>query len=384
MTLMADNQNATHHIMLNNFQAQWHLLRETVLNAVDRVGKSGWFILGNEVKAFEDSLANVWGLPFAVGCANGLDALEIALRCQGLKAGDKVLTTPLSAFATTLAIIRAGGIPVFADVDESGLIDLLLCKQLLEHSSDIRYFLPVHLYGHAISYHSLIDLKSQFHLHLIEDCAQAIGAKSAGKNVGAAGDIATTSFYPTKNLGCMGDGGALLMHDANIYQLAKSLRDYGQTAKYVHTHIGLNSRLDEIHAAILHSAFLPKLQEFTQRRQHIAQRYINNIANPFIKIPPTPEASESVWHLFPILVTQNRGGLQKHLQRLGIQSAIHYPGLITEQSALLEQQVQFMVPVQLTRAKYFVEHELSIPIHPFLNENDINCVISACNSWQGD
>lgn len=369
---------------MNNFHEQWKMLRETTLNAIDRVGQSGWMILGNEVTEFENELSHLWQLPYAVGCANGLDAIEIALRCCGLQTGEKVLTTPLSAFATTLAIIRAGGIPVFADVDSTGLIDISQCKKILQQNNDIRFFVPVHLYGHAISYHALAELKSQFKLHIIEDCAQAIGATSAGKMVGTAGGIAATSFYPTKNLGCMGDGGAILMQDIEVYQQAKCLRDYGQTTKYVHTYLGMNSRLDEIQAAILKSALLPKLHEFNEKRQIIAHNYLNHIQNPLIKIPVPPTDSKSVWHLFPILVTENRSGLQQHFTQLGIQSSIHYPGLIPEQSALLNHPEKFIVASPLTQAKYFVEHELSLPIHPFLNQDDIDRVISACNSWQGD
>lgn len=182
----------------------------------------------------------------------------------------------------------------------------------------------------------------------------------------------------------MGDGGAVLMRDANTYHLAKSLRDYGQTDKYVHTYLGMNSRLDEIQAAILKSALLPKFQEFTTRKQFIAQYYINNIQHPQIKIPVRPTDSKSVWHLFPILVMNNRSGLQQHLARLGIQSNIHYPCLIPEQSALLNQSAKFIVASELSQAKYFVEHGLSLPIHPFLQQDDIDRVISACNSWQGD
>ncbi len=182
----------------------------------------------------------------------------------------------------------------------------------------------------------------------------------------------------------MGDGGAVLMRDAKIYEHAKSLRDYGQTAKYVHTHLGMNSRLDEIQAAILKSALLPRLQEFTDLRQKIAHNYMNNIHHPLITIPAPPTDSKSVWHLFPILVKENRSGLQQYLARLGIQSSIHYPGLIPEQSALVNQQEKFIVASELTQAKYFAEHELSLPINPFLLQDEIDRVISACNSWQGD
>lgn len=385
MTPIIDNQKkVTNPVLLNNFQAQWQMLRDATLNTIDHVGKSGWYILGEEVTAFEHDLAHYWGIPYAVGCASGLDALEIALRCSGLKPGDKVLTTPLSAFATTLAIIKLGGIPVFTDVDDSGLIDLQLCQKVLTQNPDIRFFVPVHLYGLAISYPDLITLKSQFQLHIIEDCAQAIGAKNDYKMVGSASSILATSFYPTKNLGCMGDGGAVLMSDNEKYQLAKNLRDYGQTKKYVHTYLGMNSRLDEIQAAILRSVMLPHLPEFTRRRQSIAHYYLNNINNKYIKLPPISPTSEPVWHLFPILVKQNRNGLQKHLHQLGIQSATHYPFLITEQSALLEKNISFNIATPLTKAQYFVDHELSLPIHPFLLDNDIERVVLACNSWQGD
>ena len=200
-------------ILQNDFKRQWQLVEEAALGAVRRVGASGQYILGEEVEAFEASIARFCGVAHAVGVGNGMDALEISLRCLGLEKGDKVLTTPLSAFATTLAILRSGGFPVFVDVDELGAIDLRQCRQLLEHDDSIRFLVPVHLYGFPMNLHELSRLREDFGLFIVEDCAQAIGASYAGVPVGTVGQVAATSFYPTKNLGALGDGGAVLTKD---------------------------------------------------------------------------------------------------------------------------------------------------------------------------
>lgn len=369
-------------ILMNDFQSQWNIVRENVLAAVERVGQSGWLILGNEVNQFEKQLAEYCGVKYTIGCASGLDALEISLRCLGLKPGEKVLTTPLSAFATTLAIIRAGGTPVFVDVDENGLIDLPLCRKILQEMPELRFFMPVHLYGHAISLEKLSELKEEFNLRIIEDCAQAIGAQSANKYVGQVGDVAATSFYPTKNLGCMGDGGAILTQNETIYNHAKSLRDYGQTAKYEHAYLGLNSRLDELQAAILNSALLPKIKEFTSQRKMIADRYLTNIKNDLIKIPQPPHNSDSIWHLFPVLIKQNREEFQHYLKSLHIQTSIHYPKIIPEQAALKEGSGKFVTATELKQAQYFADHEVSLPIHPYLSDDEVERVVIACNAWR--
>lgn len=370
-------------ILHNDFRAQWQDLRDKALAAVDRVGQSGWLILGQEVKQFEEKLAAYWHIPYAVGCGNGLDALEIALRCLNLPQGGRVLTTPLSAFATTLAILRAGGVPVFVDVDESGLVDLELCDKVLTQYPDIRYFVPVHLYGHALPLGRLATLKDKFQLSIVEDCAQAIGAKSGQTNVGTVGDIAITSFYPTKNLGCLGDGGALLTANQKHYEFAKSLRDYGQTKKYIHEELGLNSRLDELQAAILHDALLPQLNHSTLRRKAIAREYCNKIKHPLLKLPHIPAASDSVWHLFPVLVTANREAFQKYLLEMKIHTNIHYPELISNQAVLKKHKVPYLEATELRHAKYFAEHEVSLPLHPYLTDNEVERVIDVCNNWQG-
>jgi dTDP-3-amino-3,4,6-trideoxy-alpha-D-glucose transaminase len=373
-------QQSASPIPLNDFVAQWREIRADATAAVERVGESGWLVLGREVSAFEAELASHAGLSHAVGCANGLDALEISLRALGIAPGDRVLTTPLSAFATTLAVVRAGGVPVFVDVDASGLLDLDACARLLDTRRDVRFLLPVHLYGHALDLARLAALRRIHDLRVVEDCAQAIGARSRGAPVGSVGSAAGTSFYPTKNLGCMGDGGAVLTNDRALADAARCLRDYGQSAKYVHSALGLNSRLDELQAAILRSALLPRLDRFTARRRDVAAAYREGLRNPALVVPPAPAGSESVWHLFPVLVEGERARFKAHLDAAGVGSGLHYPTLIPDQEALAG--VPAEVVGALPNARRFAEREISLPIHPYLEDRDVARVVDACNGWR--
>lgn len=366
---------------MNDFARQWADTGPAVLDAVRRVGESGWFILGPEVTTFEEALASEFGRRFAVGCASGLDAIEIGLRALRLNPGDKVLTTPMSAFATTLAILRAGGRPVFVDVDQSGLIDLNRVRDLLERDASIRYLVPVHLFGHACDLDALGELKARFDLQIVEDCAQAIGARSGGCPVGSVGQLSALSFYPTKNLGALGDGGAILTDDESLRDSCRVFRDYGQTSKYVHDVAGLNSRLDELHAAVLRRAFLPRLSGWTVRRQSVAARYVQGIEHPSVRIVPVPHHSRSVWHLFPVLVEPDRrDAFTNHLLEAGIRTAIHYPHTIPSQKGLGGQSA-FDVEGELTRAEAFAAGEVSLPNHPYLRDDEIDAVVSRINGW---
>ncbi|HWJ40551.1 MAG TPA: DegT/DnrJ/EryC1/StrS family aminotransferase, partial [Candidatus Limnocylindrales bacterium] len=264
----------------NDFQRLWADAGADVLEAVRAIGERGWYILGSEVEAFEKEFAALWQRRFAIGVANGLDAIEIGLRCCGCKAGDKVLVPPISAFATVLAVARLGAIPVFVDCDRFGLMDLEQAAAALFADHSIRYAVPVHLYGHCLNMQELRALRTKYGISIIEDCAQSIGASWRGIPCGEVGDCSATSFYPTKNLGTLGDGGALLCDSEENNTLARSLRDYGQSAKYVHEHIGYNSRLDEMHAAILRRAFLPRLSGWTEMRRSTAARYVESIRSP--------------------------------------------------------------------------------------------------------
>lgn len=370
-------------VPLNDFRAQWRVVGPEVLAAVGRVGASGWYILGREVERFESVLAPAWGLPHAVGVGNGLDAIEIGLRCLGIRPGDKVLTSPLSAFATTLAVMRCGGVPVFVDTDASGLLDLNRCRDLLSHDSRIRFMVPVHLYGHSVDLERLEALREEFELRVVEDCAQSIGARFRGRGVGTVGQVAAVSFYPTKNLGALGDGGAVLTADEAIARRARALRHYGQSATYVHDEAGLNSRLDELHAAVLADVFLPRLAQWTARRGEVAGRYRSGLRSGAVRPVPVPKGSDSVWHLFPVLCEPaRREAFRSHLLAAGVSTGIHYPHLIPEQKALLDYR-SHEVHGPLENARALAEGEVSLPIHPFLSEEDVDRVISAGCTWAG-
>ena len=369
-------------IAMNDFGRQWADTGPAVLEAVSRVGASGWYILGPEVDSFERALAALLGRRFAVGCASGLDAIEISLRCLGLKPGDKVLTTPLSAFATALAILRAGGRPVFVDVDDAGSLDLDRCRAVLERDRSIRFLLPVHLFGHPCNLERLAELKSRFQLKLVEDCAQAIGARFGAQPVGSAGDVSALSFYPTKNLGALGDGGAIATDDPSLADAARGLRDYGQTAKYVHDLLGLNSRLDELHAEFLRRAFLPRLAQWTERREQTARRYLEGIRNPSVRIVPVPAHSRPAWHLFPVLVdASQRSAFCAHLQEGGVRTGIHYPKIIPQQKAMADRSL-FEVDGDLKQAEGFAAGEVSLPIHAYLRDEEVETIVGRINAWK--
>ena len=364
----------------NNFDRQWASIGRDVIAAVERVGSSGRYILGPEVERFENNLAEYCDATHVVGVANGLDALEISLRCLGLRAGQKVLTTPFSAFATTLAILRAGGIPVFVDVDDSGNLDLDQAREILTRDRSIRFLLPVHLYGNPVDLEKLAGLKKDFDLLIVEDCAQAIGASYGGRAVGTVGQAAGISFYPTKNLGALGDAGAVLTKDAELVTKARMFRNYGQTAPYLHDEVGLNSRLDELQAAILTDALLPCLETWTEKRRSIAARYVDEIRNPNVRTLKTMAASQPVWHIFPLFADKSEA-LASHLGQAQIQTLVHYPRVIPDQRAC--QQARCETAAEPMNARKLAATEVSLPIHPFLEEKEIAEIIRAVNEFHG-
>lgn len=369
-------------IPLNDFDRQWEDTKEAVLQATAVVGQSGWYILGRQLTSFETALAAAWQMQCVVGVASGLDAIEISLKALGCRPGDKVLTTPLSAFATTLAIVKLGAIPVFADTDEYGLIDLGQARRILSERPDIRFMVPVHLYGHALDLRELRALRDEFDCRVVEDCAQSILASFAGIRAGTVGQLAATSFYPTKNLGALGDAGAILTNSEENQLACRALRDYGQTRKYQHDYIGYNSRMDELQAAIMLWAFLPKLSAWTDRRRSIAKKYHDEIRNSSIRTMGAPPESESVWHLFPVLVDPRRKvAFRDYLATEGVTSGEHYPTLIPSQKALTG--IEHEVIGDCERAAAIVASELSIPIHPYLLDAEVDRVIEICNRWEG-
>lgn len=368
-------------IPLNDFRRQWEDTGPDAAEAFAAVGASGWYILGREVREFEEALARFWGIGQAVGVASGMDAIEISLRTLGCGPGDRVLTSPLSAFPTTLAIVKLGAVPVFADTDECGLIDLDACHDAFASRSDIRYFLPVHLYGHPLDVGRLRSLRERFGCLLVEDAAQSIGASHCGSATGTAARMAAVSFYPTKNLGALGDGGAILTDDPELAETARRLRDYGQSSRYRHELVGYNSRLDELHAAYLRRAALPRLPAWTQSRRRIAAAYIAGIRNPAIRVMAPAAGAVSAWHLFPVLVDPARkGDFMAWLASQSVASGEHYPVPIPDQPALRD------VPSEslggLAAARRICRSQVSLPIHPYLRDEEIARVIEACNAWR--
>lgn len=365
-------------ILMNEFTAEPNELKEQMLNAVNRVIQSGWYVLGKEVQKFEDAWASTIGVNQGIGVANGMDAIEIALRSIDIGPGDEVITTPMTAFATTLAILRSGATPVLADVDsDTALISMESARRCL--SGRTKAIVLVHLYGQIRNLDQWVNFCTSNNISLIEDCAQSHLASLSGKRGGSFGIAGAFSFYPTKNLGTLGDGGMLVTDDAKLSENARSLRNYGQTIRYSHPYLGMNSRLDEIHAAILLER-LGWLETFTARRRAIAKSYYENINNPLISLMGKPqEELAHVYHLFVVNCLQ-RDQLQQHLQSNGVQSYIHYPIPIHLQESCLKIARD---PQGLTNSEIHAQRCLSLPCHPQMSDEDVVSVIAAVNSFTG-
>jgi dTDP-4-amino-4,6-dideoxygalactose transaminase len=364
-------------VLMNDFTAEPAEMHDAMLAGARRVIDSGWSILGKEVEAFEREWAGACGTAHAVGVANGLDAIEIILRALDIGAGDEVITTPMTAFATVLAVLRAGATPVLADIaQDTALLDPESVARCI--GSRTRAVLPVHLYGQVGDMDAWRKLCADHSLLLIEDCAQAHLSSWRGKVAGSAGVAGAYSFYPTKNLGTFGDAGMIVTDDAQLAARAMKLRNYGQSERYIHTEIGLNSRLDEIHAAMLRERYR-WLERSTLRRRQIANTYRNGISNPLIDLlAPPSEDGTHVYHLF-VVRCEARDSLQAHLAKRGVQTLIHYPVPIHRQVPCMNVQRD---PQGLSQAERHAATCLSLPCHPQMTDAGIAQVIDAVNSFR--
>ena len=365
-------------ILMNDFKAEPPELREAMLGAARRVLESGWYVLGNEVVAFEKQWAAACGVPHAVGVGNGMDAIEIALRALDVGPGDEVITTPMTAFATVLAILRAGATPVLADIDpKTALISIDSAARCV--SPKTKALLLVHLYGQVRNMNAWSDFCARHGIKLVEDCAQAHLAAWQGKVAGSFGVAGAYSFYPTKNLGAPGDAGMLVTNDESLAQRAGRLRNYGQSVRYHHPELGMNSRLDEIHAAML-AERMKWLLEFTERRRQIANAYQAGIKNPKVRLLASPEESLAhVFHLY-VVTCEHRDALQAHFEQNQVQSHIHYPIPIHHQEPC---RGMARDPQGLGNSERHAAICLSLPCHPQMSDNDIATVIATVNSFQG-
>lgn len=360
-------------IVMNDFKKEYASIKPEVDAALQRMLESGWYILGKEVENFEKAFANYQGSQYCVGVANGLDALMISLMALGVGKGDEVLTVSNTAVATVLAITNAGATPVFVDVNENYLMDVTKVEEKI--TSKTKAIVPVHLFGQMVDMEKLTEIAKKHNLVIVEDACQAHGAKQNGKRSGSIGQTGAFSFYPTKNLGAFGDGGAIVTNDDEIYEKCKMLRNYGQRNRYYHEIKGINSRLDEMQAAIL-SVKLNHLEEYVSKRNEIAGWYneaLKDIAQ--IKLPKVQRENYHAYHLY-VIHAENRDGLLKHLVDNGVQSLIHYPVPVHQQQCYAEYN-----DISLPKTEEFSKTIVSLPIHPFLTEEEVKQVAQTIRAF---
>lgn len=352
-------------------------IADEIETATLRVLNSGWFVLGPEVETFEREFARYHNVNFAIGVANGTDAIELALRAGDIGAGDEVITVAHTAVATVCAIERAGAIPVLVDINPVDYtIDPAACRAAI--NSRTKAIVAVHLYGQPADLVQLTKLADQHRLLLIEDCAQAHGAQLSGRLVGTFGQMGAFSFYPTKNLGAYGDGGAIITNDADLAARLKRLRFYGQADRYKAVERGVNSRLDELQAAIL-SVKLKYLDESNKLRRQNADfynRFLSGVGLPHLR----HSDSQSIQHVYHQYVIRhdNRDAMKESLRQSGVETLIHYPIPVHQQPAYSD----LKLPAGSLPVSERVSSEiLSLPIVPGLSEVDLRNVADAVNAF---
>jgi dTDP-4-amino-4,6-dideoxygalactose transaminase len=346
-----------------------------VREAIDRVVARGWFILGPELEAFEDEFSQASGAAFAVGVGTGTDALALSLRALGIGPGDEVITSPLSAAYSALAILMAGATPVFADLDPERLtIDPAAIEAAVTPRTAA--IMPVHIYGQPADMTAIAAIATRHNLAIVEDACQAHLATCDDRPVGTFGAAGAFSFYPTKNLGALGDAGAIVTGDASLAEKLKRLRNGGQRDRYHHLEPGVNSRLDEMQAAILR-ARLAWLPGWTEQRRTIAATYRQSLAGAPIGVPRECDAGH-VYHLFPVLTPQ-RDAFQAFLASRGIGTLVHYPVPVPRQPALSHISVADC-PV----ADRICAQVCSLPLYPSLDERAMALVTDAVRAWRPD
>lgn len=349
--------------------------------AIRQTLESGWYILGQQVSAFEEEFADFLGAAHCIGVANGTDALTLALRACGIGAGDAVITVSHTAVATVAAIELAGAVPLLVDIDPE---TFTISPQAIENAINkyqgktrLEAIIAVHLYGHPAEMRAIAELARRFDLRVIEDCAQAHGSKIGGQRVGTFGDIAAFSFYPTKNLGALGDGGAVVTNDAALAKRVRLLREYGWRERYVSEIAGMNSRLDELQAAILRVK-LKHLDEENERRRQIAQIYHECLPAASLQLPIRRADVSHVYHQY-VVRTGERDRLKKRLKEQGIGTLIHYPVPIHLQPAYRN---RVQLGGGLPETELAACEVLSLPMYPQLGDERVERICAAIGQLQ--
>ena len=363
-------------ILVANPKAQFETHKEEILAAIERVLSSGRYILGNCVETFENEFSAYLGASFCIGVASGTDALALALRACGIQPGDEVITVSHTAVATVAAIELVGAVPVFADIHPlTRCVDPSCITSVV--SPQTKAVVPVHIYGQPAPMHDILSIARTHGLKVVEDCAQAHGAEIDGRKVGIFGDAASFSFYPTKNLGAIGDGGAVVTNSREVADRCRALREYGWRERYVSEFPGFNSRLDELQAAIL-SVKLPHLSSDNEHRREIAQKYSECISNTDIKPPAHVPGTLHAMHLY-VIEHDQRDDLRRHLKEWGVDSSLHYPLPVHLQPAYAG---RIRGDLRLDETEKLYRRILSLPMYPELNEDQVNTVCDALAQWR--
>lgn len=359
------------NVPFNDFKLHYKQVQQQVANATQRVLESGWYVLGNEVASFEKEFASFLNASYSVGVASGTEAITLSLMAYDIGVGDEVITTSLTAYPTITAITQAGAKPVVVDVfEKDGLIDYTQISAKI--TSKTKAIIPVHLFGQSCDMDALQKIAQHHHLLIIEDCAQAVGTTYKNKFCGTIGNCGAFSFYPTKNLGAFGDAGAVVTNCEKTYHKLMSLRNYGQTKRYHHEYKGINSRLDELQAAILREK-LPFLKQWNEKRAALANVYRTSLKN--VSFIEENDYGASANHLF-VIKSEKREELLAHLNAKGIGSLIHYPIPIHKQKAF-EYQKNETLPVVET----LTDKILSLPIYPELSTEKQQYIIETINNY---
>ncbi len=362
-------------IRCSNPYLQYLSRKREIDDAVKRVMDSGWYILGEEVRAFESEFAAYTGVAFGVGVSSGTDAIHLALSACGIGPGDEVITVSHTAVATVAAIELAGGVPVLVDI-EPRCFTMDPGKLEAAVTPATKAIIPVHLYGQPADLDSILETARRHGLRVIEDCAQAHGARYRGKRAGSWGDLACFSFYPTKNLGALGDGGMVVTGDPELDRRLRLLREYGWAERYVSQLQGTNSRLDELQAAILRVK-LRTLDEDNAARVRIAERYDAGLMDCDIALPICREESTHVYHQY-VVRTPRRDALRQHLHDHGIDAQVHFPVPVHLQPAY---RGRLGGSDHLSETERAAREVLSLPIYPGLEEGDVQTVLEAVRAF---
>ncbi len=361
-------------IPMVDLKRQYHALKMEIDAAVNDVLEKTQFILGPNVGKLEEEVAAYHCLPYAVGVANGTDALLLALRACGIKSGDEVITTPFTFIATAEVVAELGAIPVFVDIcpDTFNINPDLIEEKITAKTKAI---IPVHLFGHPADMEPIMQIAVKHNLKVIEDCAQAFGAKYKNQRTGSIGDVGCFSFFPSKNLGCYGDGGMIITKDETIARQVKMLRNHGSQVRYHHSEVGYNSRLDEIQAAILRVK-LKYIDQFNEARRRNAAAYCAALGDKNIILPFVAKDSEHVFHQFTIR-TQNRDAIARALTEKGIASAVYYPVPLHQQEVFIK---LYNYSIKLPVSEKCASEVLSLPMFPELSGKEIRLIAEVISS----